>query len=146
MQLKALYEAEIGDPLFVGIANQTKHSDAAGDQMANKLMEYRAAGMKVAIDDVGTGYSSMSYLHKFGIDDFKVDQSFVRGMFEHANYRTIIETISLMAHKLGLKVITEGVQTPEQREILIGIGCDFGQAHLFSSPPSASEMTHLLAE
>ena len=103
----------------------------------------RDAGIQVAIDDFGTGYCSMAYLKKFDVDYLKIDQSFVRGTSPDNNSRTIAETIILMAHKLGLKVIAEGVETPEQRDWLRQVGCDFGQGFLFS-PPLPPEPFELL--
>lgn len=98
------------------------------------LLEMRGAGIEVAIDDFGTGYSSMAYLKKFDVDYLKIDQSFVRGTAPHNNCRTIAETIIVMAHKLALKVIAEGIETSEQRDWLKQAGCDFGQGFLFAPP------------
>lgn len=108
-----------------------------------QLLDMRDAGIQVAIDDFGTGYSSMAYLKKFDVDYLKIDQSFVRGTSPDNNSRTIAETIIVMAHKLGLKVIAEGVEMPEQRDWLRQVGCDFGQGFLFS-PPLPPEPFELL--
>ncbi|HJW55606.1 MAG TPA: EAL domain-containing protein, partial [Burkholderiaceae bacterium] len=81
----------------------------------SELLALRDAGIQVAIDDFGTGYSSMAYLKKFDIDYLKIDQSFVKDAAVNSVSRTIAETIIVMAHKLGLKVIAEGVETAEQR-------------------------------
>lgn len=104
------------------------------------LREYRDAGMEIALDDFGTGYSSMAYLVKFGLDYLKIDQSFVKN-FGNAHSRTIAETIIVMGHKLGLKIIAEGIETEEQRCLLAAAGCDYGQGFLFSGalPPAQFE-------
>jgi diguanylate cyclase (GGDEF)-like protein/PAS domain S-box-containing protein len=111
----------------------------ASNEVFERLLEYRDAGIQVALDDFGVGYSSMSYLKKFDIDYLKIDQSFVQDMEEDENSRTIAESIIVMAHRLGLKVIAEGVETDRQREILAEAECDYGQGYLFSRPLAAPE-------
>jgi diguanylate cyclase (GGDEF)-like protein/PAS domain S-box-containing protein len=102
-----------------------------------KLSNLQKAGIDLAIDDFGTGYSSMAYLKKFDVDDLKIDKSVVQATTTDANSRTIAETIIVMAHKLGLKVVGEGVETVEQRDWLRAAGCDYAQGYLFSEaiPP-----------
>ena len=115
-------------------------------EVAEKLVRFRDAGIQVSIDDFGTGYSAMSYLKKFHIDYLKIDQSFVRDMASDPADRAIVEAIVVMAHKLGLKVIAEGVETSIQRDLLIVAGCDFGQGYLFARPmPQDEFLTMLLA-
>jgi diguanylate cyclase (GGDEF)-like protein/PAS domain S-box-containing protein len=99
-----------------------------------KLLELRDAGIQVAIDDFGTGYSSLAYLKKFDIDYLKIDQSFTRNLAPGSDDLALCEAIVVMAHKLGLKVIAEGVETAEQRDLLVGIGCDYAQGYLFARP------------
>ena len=110
----------------------------------DKLLEFRDAGMQVSIDDFGTGYSSLSYLKKFDIDYLKIDQSFVRNLVADSNDRALSEAIIVMAHKLGLKVIAEGVETEAQRKLLSDAGCDYAQGYLFSRPVPAEEFEALL--
>lgn len=106
-----------------------------------KLMELRDAGIQVSIDDFGTGYSSLSYLKKFDIDYLKIDQSFVRNLESDSNDVALCEAIIVMAHKLGLKVIAEGVETEQQRDLLSRAGCDYAQGYLYAKPmpPEAFE-------
>lgn len=111
---------------------------------ADQLLGLRDAGIQVAIDDFGTGYSSMAYLKKFDVDYLKIDQSFVRGTTTDSSSRTIAETIIVMAHKLGLKVIAEGIETEEQCEWLMQAGCDYGQGFLFSRPVPPEQFEILL--
>jgi diguanylate cyclase (GGDEF)-like protein/PAS domain S-box-containing protein len=99
-----------------------------------QLDQFSAAGIEVAVDDFGTGYSSMSYLKRLDIDYLKIDRSFVAGLGIDATSTTITETIIVMAHKLGLKVIAEGVESPLQRDWLKEHECDFAQGFLFSLP------------
>jgi EAL domain-containing protein (putative c-di-GMP-specific phosphodiesterase class I) len=109
--------------------------------VTERLQAYRNAGVQVAIDDFGTGYSSMTYLQKFPIDYLKIDQSFIRDIASNPAHQTIAETMILMAHKLGLKAIAEGVETQEQLDLLKAAGCDYGQGFLFSPalPPEQFE-------
>jgi diguanylate cyclase (GGDEF)-like protein/PAS domain S-box-containing protein len=116
----------------------------ADSQVADKLLKFRDAGIQVAIDDFGTGYSSLSYLKKFDIDYLKIDQSFVRNLAIDPNDRALCEAIIVMAHKLGLKVIAEGVETEEQRNLLSNAGCDYAQGYLFSRPIPPAEFEALL--
>ncbi|HEY8219459.1 MAG TPA: EAL domain-containing protein [Methylobacter sp.] len=112
--------------------------------IAKKLLAFRDAGIQVSIDDFGTGYSSLSYLKKFDIDYLKIDQSFTRGLTDNSNDFVLCEAIITMAHKLGLKVIAEGVETKEQCQLLIKMGCDYGQGYWFSKPLPAFEFQSLL--
>ncbi|HCP79067.1 putative bifunctional diguanylate cyclase/phosphodiesterase [Marinobacter sp. UBA2498] len=111
---------------------------------SEKLLAFRHAGIQVALDDFGTGYSSLAYLRKLDIDLLKIDQSFVRNLSSHVEDLALCEAIVVMAHKLGLKVIAEGVETADQRDLLADIGCDYGQGYLFSRPIPADEFTELL--
>ncbi|MGE5652228.1 MAG: putative bifunctional diguanylate cyclase/phosphodiesterase [Bacillota bacterium] len=117
----------------------------ASSQVADKLLEYRDAGIQVAIDDFGTGYSSLAYLKEFDIDYLKIDQSFIRGIPANPGNCTIAETIIVMAHKLGQKVIAEGIETKEQADFLIQAGCDYGQGFYFAPPVPAEQVEPLLS-
>lgn len=116
----------------------------SNQNIANKLLDFRDAGIQVAIDDFGTGYSSLAYLKKFDIDYLKIDQSFTKGLADNSNDFVLCEAIITMAHKLGLKVIAEGVETKEQYQLLVKMGCDYGQGYWFSKPLPAFEFQCLL--
>ena len=109
-----------------------------------KLTDFNEAGIQVSLDDFGTGYSSLSYLKKFHIDYLKIDQSFVRGLGHDSSDKALCEAIIVMAHKLGMKVIGEGIETSEQRDLLTAAGCDYGQGYLFSKPVPAVDFERLL--
>ena len=114
------------------------------DATNNKLLAFRDAGMQVSLDDFGTGYSSLAYLKKFDIDYLKIDQSFVKCLMPDSEDMAICEAIIVMAHKLGIKTIAEGIETAEQRDLLIAAGCDYGQGFLFSKPVPSEEFETLL--
>jgi EAL domain-containing protein (putative c-di-GMP-specific phosphodiesterase class I) len=112
--------------------------------VTDKLSAFRSAGMQVSLDDFGTGYSALSYLKKFDIDFLKIDQSFVRNLTPGSQDLALCEAIIMMAHKLGIKVIAEGIETTQQRDLLAAAGCDYGQGYLFSRPLPADEFEQLL--
>ncbi len=118
----------------------------AGALISDQLLAFRDAGIQVSLDDFGTGYSSLSYLKKFDIDYLKIDQSFTRNLSPNATDLTLCEAIIVMAHKLGIKVIAEGIETQEQCDLLIAAGCDYGQGYLFSKPVSADEFGRYLQD
>lgn len=103
------------------------------------LLQFRDGGIQVALDDFGTGYSSMSYLKKLDIDYLKIDQLFVRNLKPDSDDLALCEAIIVMAHKLGLKVIAEGIETKHQSDLLTAAGCDFGQGYLFAKPLPSCE-------
>lgn len=115
----------------------------ADSTVREHLYAYRDAGIQVAIDDFGTGYSSLSYLKKFDIDYLKIDQSFTRNLATGSSDHALCEAIIVMAHKLGLQVIAEGIETQQQLDLLTSAGCDYGQGYLFSKPLPAAEFTLL---
>jgi diguanylate cyclase (GGDEF)-like protein len=112
----------------------------------SRLLEFRDAGIEVAIDDFGTGYSSLAYLNQFDIDYLKIDQSFTRNLHPGSSEMAISEAIIVMAHKLGLKVIAEGVETEGQRDLLAAANCDFAQGYLYSRPLPAKDFENLLSK
>jgi diguanylate cyclase (GGDEF)-like protein len=109
------------------------------------LTSLRAMGVQLLIDDFGTGYSSLSYLHRFPFNVVKVDRSFVTAMAAAEKNREIVRTIVDLAHKLGMQVIAEGIETAEQLAALRGVACGYGQGYLFSKPLDAEAMAGLLA-
>jgi EAL domain-containing protein (putative c-di-GMP-specific phosphodiesterase class I) len=114
------------------------------ENVTKKLFAFRDAGIQVALDDFGTGYCALAYLNRFDIDYLKIDKSFVDKIAIKSNDLILCEAIIMMAHKLGLKVIAEGVETDEQCLLLTDIGCDYGQGYLFSKPVAIDEFELLL--
>jgi len=133
---KQLTELKLaGDAIIIEITEGLMMD--VNELVSKQLLEFKELGIQVALDDFGTGYSSLSYLNKFDIDYIKIDQCFVKDLESDLNNRALCEAIVVMAHKLDLKVIAEGVETEAQKNILIGIGCDYGQGYLFSKPISS---------
>jgi diguanylate cyclase (GGDEF)-like protein/PAS domain S-box-containing protein len=112
-------------------------------RVSDKLLAFAEGGIQVALDDFGTGYSSLAYLKKFDIDYLKIDRVFVHNLESDPDDRALCEAIIAMAHKLGLKVIAEGVETAAHRELLAAAGCDHAQG-LFSRPIPAADLEALL--
>ncbi|MDO8414069.1 MAG: EAL domain-containing protein [Gallionellaceae bacterium] len=112
--------------------------------VTDQLLDFRDAGIEVSLDDFGTGYSSLSYLKKFHIDYLKIDQSFLHNLAPGSDDMALCEAIIVMAHKLGLRVIAEGVENNEQRSLLAAAGCDYGQGHFFSKALPPEEFETLL--
>lgn len=116
----------------------------ASSVTTEQLLRMREAGMQVSLDDFGMGYSSLSYLQKFDIDNLKIDQTFIRNLSHNPDDMALCKAIIVMAHTLGMKVTAEGVETEEQCELLTKAGCDYGQGFLFSRPLPAHEFEVLL--
>lgn len=99
-----------------------------------KINELKTLGFSLSIDDFGTGYSSLSYLKQLPIDELKIDQSFIRDLTTNRNDVIIVETIISIGQKFGLEVIAEGVETEEQYQKLVLMGCEYFQGYLFGRP------------
>ena len=108
------------------------------EDVTQQLRALREAGMAVSLDDFGTGYSSLTYLQKFDIDFIKIDQSFVRNLKPASTDLALCRAIILLAHDLGMQVVAEGVETAEQRDLLMAAGCDYGQGYWFARPMSVA--------
>jgi diguanylate cyclase (GGDEF)-like protein/PAS domain S-box-containing protein len=104
------------------------------ESTASVLWQLKQLGVQLQIDDFGTGYSSLSYLHKFPVDTLKVDRSFISSMNMNPKNAEIVRTIVMLAHKLGMSVTAEGIETMEQFSQLNALGCEHGQGYLFSEP------------
>ncbi len=105
----------------------------------NVMSDLADIGVKFAVDDFGTGFSSLGYLQRFQFDSLKLDRTFVRDVLDGEN-ATLARAIIAMAHGLGLHVIGEGVETEEQLEFLRECACDMVQGYFFSKPLTSGEM------
>ncbi len=114
------------------------------DKYVHMLEQIKRLGVQIAVDDFGTGYSSLSYLKRFPIDQLKVDRSFVTDLATDPNDAVIVQAIIALGHKLGLRVVAEGVETEEQLAFLQRCNCDEIQGFLFSVPIIAADFSALL--
>jgi diguanylate cyclase (GGDEF)-like protein/PAS domain S-box-containing protein len=111
------------------------------ETMLSPLRTLRAQGVRIAFDDYGTGYASLSMLKRFPMTRLKVDKSFVQGMCESPDDAAIVQAILYLGRSLGLSIIAEGVETEEQAERLRGVSCEEGQGYLFGRPMPAGEFS-----
>lgn len=114
-----------------------------GSRASGVLADLKALGVQLALDDFGTGYCSMGYLRRFPVDTIKIDQGFIADIGEDPAGAAIVEAVSNLAHVLGLRVTAEGVETLQQHEAVLDIGCELAQGHLYSRPVPASEVVAL---
>ncbi|HEX7340489.1 MAG TPA: EAL domain-containing protein [Rhodanobacteraceae bacterium] len=98
------------------------------------LETFRSHGIRIVLDDFGTGYSSLSYMHQYPIEVLKIDQSFVVNLDESESNQAnvVVRAILALANSLGIEVVAEGIETPLQEEVLMRMGCSYGQGFLFS--------------
>jgi diguanylate cyclase (GGDEF)-like protein len=104
------------------------------EQSQKTLTQLKRMGVTIAIDDFGTGYSSLSYLQRLSIDALKIDRCFIADLAESWSKAPVLRGLIGIAHELGIRVIAEGVETPEQLEAVIGYGCDEVQGFLMGHP------------
>jgi diguanylate cyclase (GGDEF)-like protein len=117
---------------------EVTESSLVGDLEAERLQALRRLGVRLAIDDFGTGYSSLSYLRKFPMDVLKIDRSFTR---DACDDNALLEAIVAMGESLGLVLVPEGIEEPEQADALRALGCRLGQGFLFGKPVPADQLT-----
>jgi len=129
-------ELEVTEGLFIDNA----------DRAVTVLTELKAMGVLIALDDFGSGYSSLSYVNRFPFDTIKIDQSFIREMNEASNALHIIDTIMRLSAGLGMSVVAEGVEKIEQLERLVAMGCTEIQGFLVSCAMPISELPRTVPE
>jgi diguanylate cyclase (GGDEF)-like protein/PAS domain S-box-containing protein len=149
------------DPGFVESVRQALHASAlppsallleltesmlygGSEQIRRDLTALKEIGVRLAIDDFGTGYSSLSYLLELPIDVLKIDKSFVTGISSSWRRHAVVEGIVRLARTLEVEVVAEGIETQIERELLAGMGCQFGQGYLLSVPVDADSVGEML--
>ncbi|OLV18360.1 diguanylate cyclase/phosphodiesterase (GGDEF & EAL domains) with PAS/PAC sensor(s) [Deinococcus marmoris] len=114
------------------------------DEAARTLTELRDLGVRIHIDDFGTGHSSLAFLHRFPVDALKVDRAFIARLGEDLVSAKLVQTVLLLARTLDVDVIAEGIETATQRDHLIRMGCRWGQGYLFARPLELADTLELL--
>ena len=124
--------------------NEAVYMGGEDRQVAKSIEALRRMGVLVALDDFGTGFASLTHLLSFPVDIIKIDKSFVDRLVVDTSSAVIVSSIIEIAAKLGMKVVAEGVETAEQAEVLVRLGCQLGQGYLYSRPHAAADVTTLL--
>ncbi len=125
--------------LMVEITESVLMSDAVG--AARQLEDLKKTGIGISIDDFGTGYSSLAYLELFPLDLLKIDRAFVARMGKNG---TLVRAVTSLGQALGLQIVAEGIETPEQLDAIRGLGVRWAQGFFFSRPVPAKEAQLLL--
>jgi EAL domain-containing protein (putative c-di-GMP-specific phosphodiesterase class I) len=129
-------EVEITETVFLG--RDQGH-------LAEMLARLNAAHIRIALDDFGTGYASLSHLKQLPVDVIKIDRSFIANLRDDPENRAIVEAMLLMAQRLGIEVVAEGIEHDSDVQFLSDRGCQMGQGYLFSKAVPADEVVSLLA-
>jgi len=116
------------------------------DEMLERIEDLHRLGVRIALDDFGSGYSNLGYLQRFPLDKLKIDRSFVAALGQSVNGGVIIQAIVALGRALGLTVLVEGVETEQQRVLLRLAGCDEMQGFLFARPAPAKAIDRLLEQ
>lgn len=141
--LKRLLEEHQLKPGSLGIEVTERQLARRMDDVESDLNDLRDLRVPTAVDDFGTGYASLDYLRRFTFDEVKIDRSFVAGLPAPIN-TAIISSIITLGSSLGMSIVAEGVETPEQHDLLKGLGCGFSQGYLFHRPAPAEALSALL--
>ena len=104
------------------------------------LLVLHEMGITLSIDDFGTGYSSLAYLKKLPVSELKIDKSFVLHMADNHQDRKIVQSVIDLSHNLDLRVVAEGIESQQILDMLIGMGCDYGQGYYIGKPMPIGEM------
>lgn len=134
------------DPELVTVEITESLLLASGEEVLRKINRIRDIGARIAVDDFGTGYASLSYLKHFPVDILKIDRSFVAGALDGGDDARLIEAIIALGHSLGMQIVGEGVETAEQMDFLAARGCDLVQGYRFSPPLVADRFRQFVSE
>jgi EAL domain-containing protein (putative c-di-GMP-specific phosphodiesterase class I) len=142
--LQAAIEEKQMDPLQIHLEIVESLLMESPEKARTVLEKCREIGINISIDDFGSGYSSLSYLHFFPIDTLKIDQSFIRTLSKDSGSKVLVKAIIGLAHNLGMKVIAEGVETAADAEYLRSQGCEYIQGYFFSKPLAIEAATEFV--
>jgi diguanylate cyclase (GGDEF)-like protein/PAS domain S-box-containing protein len=143
-QVRATLEASALDPETLELEITEAQGPQGGEALRETLMQLKALGVRITIDDFGVAASSLQQLRLLPVDALKIDPAFVRSLLTSPEDAAIAGAVIRLAHTLGLAVIAEGVETEAQRSFLTAEGCDRIQGHLLSEPVSAEECARVL--
>jgi EAL domain-containing protein (putative c-di-GMP-specific phosphodiesterase class I) len=142
---QALQKHEVPPKLLrVEVTESMMMSDPPAAERALRALQ--GLGVELAVDDYGTGFSSLSLVRRFPIHVVKVDRSFVAGCPSNRECVAIVQAVSAMAYTLGLRVVAEGVESAEQRDVVASMGIDGAQGYFFSRPVVAAGVPWLMAD
>lgn len=127
-----------GDRIDIEITESALMQDV--EETIRKIYALRERGIHISIDDFGTGYSSLQYLRRLPVDRLKIDRSFIQTIGHDRRDQAIVKSVIEMGHSLGIKVLAEGIETPEQMQLIRNFDCDEGQGYFFSPPVPIDEM------
>lgn len=130
-----LMEVEVTEHVFL---------ERGSDFVGKALKSLAGAGVRIALDDFGTGYSSLSHLRDYPVDVVKIDRSFIEKMTSDAEVRAIVFAVIDLAKSLDIEVVAEGIETADQKRLLIKSGCGLGQGYLFGRAIEAVQVPSLL--
>ncbi|MCU1499130.1 MAG: Two-component system response regulator [Acidimicrobiales bacterium] len=130
------------EALYLELTESLLMSDTIANQRT--LSDLQTLGVHLSIDDFGTGYSSLAYLHRFPVDELKIDRSFINDLANPSNPAPLVSAMIAMGNALGLTTVAEGVESQEQAVRLQTIGCDTAQGYFFARPQVADALTPLL--
>jgi hypothetical protein len=133
------------DPSQLEVEITESNAMANPDRTVERLLELKAIGIHVSIDDFGTGHSSLSYLKRFPVESLKIDRGFLRDVPDDQDSATLCSAMIGLAHSLGLSVVAEGVETAAQYDFLRDRECDLLQGFLFSRPVPPERLAELLS-
>jgi EAL domain-containing protein (putative c-di-GMP-specific phosphodiesterase class I) len=119
---------------------------SAADDLIEKLQRLKSLGVSLALDDFGSGYSSLGYLARFPLDKIKVDQMFVRNLTESSASQAIVSSVQALSAGLDMTMLCEGIETEDQARHLQQLGCRQGQGYLFGKPQPATSLNVLARE
>jgi EAL domain-containing protein (putative c-di-GMP-specific phosphodiesterase class I) len=126
----------------------TEHAflNRAAEYVSRAIIALSSAGIRISLDDFGTGHSSLSHIKDFPVDILKIDRSFVAEIERGGEGAAIVTAVIGLAHNLALEVVAEGVETAAQKDFLVRKNCDFAQGYLFGRAVPAESIPGLLAE
>jgi EAL domain-containing protein (putative c-di-GMP-specific phosphodiesterase class I) len=142
----SVLESTPGEPQLLTLEMTESVFVADGERALFVLNDLKELGVKIALDDFGSGYSSLSYLMRFPVDTIKIDQQFIARLGTEPASRAIVAAITQLAHSLGMTVIAEGVETAEQHRELIELGCDLFQGYFFAQPMAVAALDRLIRD